>query len=166
MLDLVHPKVSDAEVALRSQSIELDRLESAALKCPRRECPVTHIFTDGLYIRQILMPAGPVDDRTLVFSEIHKTQHPYVVTRGKVAVFTVGKGWEVLTAPFQGITEPGARRALLILEDTVWTTYHPNPSNERNMEKLRDLIIYPHTIQLEEIDIQAMQQLLEGGASQ
>jgi hypothetical protein len=27
-------------------------------------------------------------------------------------------------APYFGITEPGTRRVLVMLEDTVWTTFH------------------------------------------
>ena len=36
-----------------------------------------------------------------------------------------GGEWVELTAPYTGITKPGTRRVLYILEDCVWTTYHP-----------------------------------------
>ena len=85
-----------------------------------REMPVTHRFTPGLYVREIFMPAGH-----LVISKIHKTEHPFVISKGKVAVFIEEDGWQVFAAPHTGITKPGTQRVLFIIEDTVWLTFHP-----------------------------------------
>jgi len=80
--------------------------------------PLRHIFTDGLYAREITMPKG-----AMLSSLIHKTQHPYVISKGKVKVFD-GDKTIILEAPYLGVTEPNTRRALLILEETIWTTFH------------------------------------------
>lgn len=100
------------------------------------DCPLTHRFTNGMYIREIFMPAG-----SLVTSKIHKTEHPYTISKGKVAVSIDGKDWEELSAPYTGITKPGTRRILYILEDCVWTTYHLNPENCTNVNDIEDRII-------------------------
>jgi len=83
------------------------------------DCPVTHRFTPGLYIRQIHMPA-----RSLVMSRLHKTEHPYTISKGDVSVWTPQHGVQRLRAPHTGITTPGTQRILFMHEDTIWTTYH------------------------------------------
>jgi len=102
------------------------------------DCPLTHRFTNGMYIRQIFMPKG-----TLVASKIHKTQHPFVILRGRVSVRNRDQ-WEVFTAGHIGITEPGSHRLLYIYEDTVWVTFHPNPDNLTDVDELEKQIIEFH----------------------
>lgn len=102
----------------------LDHVEVAMLEhFPVIECRVDHVFTTGLYTRIVYMPAG-----SAITSKIHKTQHPFTVLRGKCLVMNVlhpGEPPEEIIAPYFGITEPGTRRCLLILEDTTWATFHP-----------------------------------------
>lgn len=100
------------------------------------ECKLEHTFTKGLYTRKIFMPKG-----TAVVSKIHKTQHPYVILKGKVSVHAKGDRVRTLKAGHMGITEPGTERLLLIHEDTVWVTFHPNPTDEQDLEKLEEFII-------------------------
>lgn len=100
------------------------------------DCPLVHRFTPGMYIREIFMPAG-----SLITSKIHKTEHPFTISKGKVAVSIDGKDWEEFEAPYTGITKPGTRRILYILEDCIWTTYHVNADNCEDLEKLEDKLI-------------------------
>jgi quercetin dioxygenase-like cupin family protein len=117
----------------------LDKLEATMYEnFPQVICPVTHRFTEGLYVREIFMPAG-----TLIVSKIHKTQHQYFVLKGKVSVW-IDEGEEhIIEAPYIGITEPGTRRVLYIHEDCIWATSHPNEKNE-NAEEIEDRIIEKH----------------------
>lgn len=103
------------------------------------ECPVEHRFTPGLYSRTIYMGAG-----RLVASKIHRTEHQFVVSQGRLKVWTEQAGWVEMQAPIVGITKPGTRRALLILEDTVWTTFHPTPLT--NVAEIEAEIIEPHDL--------------------
>lgn len=100
----------------------LDRFTAAAIRAKEFhvELPLKHRFTPGLYVREIFMPAG-----TIVVSRIHKTQHPFVISKGECEVWSPGVGWTPLKAPHTGITLPGTQRLLLIHEDTIWTTFHP-----------------------------------------
>ena len=100
----------------------VDLIQSAFMQLPQVEMPVRHLFTPGLYTREIFMPAG-----VFVISRVHKKQHPYVISKGACSVWVDGVGVRVLRAPFTGITQPGTRRILCILEDTVWTTHHVTP---------------------------------------
>jgi hypothetical protein len=98
--------------------------------------PVIHRFTNGMYIREIHMPGG-----TEHVSKIHKTQHPFVVSKGIVSVSADGETWTHLSAPHTGITEPGTQRFLVVHEDTVWTTFHLNPNNIRDIALLEEIIV-------------------------
>lgn len=111
----------------------VDALHRRLLAMPPRECPLTHRFTPGLYSREIFMPR-----KTAVISHVHKTRHQYAVMRGRVMVWTDGK-FEDIVAPFVGVTEPGTRRVLYVVEDTVWITFHP--TTETDMAKLEDELI-------------------------
>ena len=103
------------------------------------DCPLKHIFTPGLYTRQILMKAG-----SFITSKIHKTEHPYEVSFGKVSVWNNDGEEVIIEAPHLGITKPGTRRVLFCHTDVVWTTFHPNPDNE-NLEQIEERIIEKHT---------------------
>ena len=83
------------------------------------ELPTTHIFTPGLYTRTILMRAGMI-----VTSRIHRTEHPFVVSQGHCLVYDDRNGPVSIKAPYMGITKPGTHRVLLILKDTIWSTFH------------------------------------------
>lgn len=99
--------------------------------------PVVHRFTPGLYIREIFMPAGSV-----LTSKIHKTEHPFVISKGSVSVYSDNDGAQHITAPYTGITKPGTRRFLVIHEDTIWTTFHV--TDKTCIEDIEDEIIEPH----------------------
>lgn len=116
----------------------VDLFEQKLTELPEIDLPVRHYFTQrienlpGMYIRQIFMPAGAA-----LTSKIHKTEHPYMVLQGKALVCTEGSSERVLIqAPCWGLTPPNTRRMLLILEDTIWVTFHPtNRSTVEDVEK-------------------------------
>lgn len=115
---------------------ELDRLEADMEKSEHKvDLTVRHLFTPGLYIREIFMPAG-----TRLISKIHKTEHPYVISKGKVGVWTEEDGVVTIEAPHTGITKPGTRRLLYIYEDTIWSTFHV--TSETDVKKIEDQIIF------------------------
>ena len=99
--------------------------------------PLTHRFTPGMYIREIFMPAGKV-----ITSKVHRTEHPYIISRGVVSVFIPGIGPQTLTAPHFGITKSGTRRLLYIHEDTVWTTFHATDLTD--IVELENYLSEPH----------------------
>ena len=98
---------------------EMDEIDDAVLTQPQVEMPLKHIFTPGLYTRQILMRAG-----TLATTRIHLTEHPFIVSMGVASVWSHETGWVKISAPHLGITKPGTRRVIFAHEDTVWTTFH------------------------------------------
>lgn len=112
-------------------------LESLIAGGEQVQFPTTHRFTPGLYSREIFMKAG-----CLLTSKIHKTEHQFVVSKGKLKVWSAEKGLETIEAPYIGITVPGTRRVLLIEEDTIWTTFHPTVETDPLV--IEEQIIEPH----------------------
>lgn len=105
-----------------SNKERLDELELELRQHEQADCPLMHVFTPGLYTRQIFMPAN-----TLIVSKKHNTCHPFIVSKGVVHVKVNKDEWQTIEAPYMGVTMPGTRRVLLIEEDTVWTTLHALP---------------------------------------
>jgi hypothetical protein len=101
------------------------------------EFPLKHIFTEGLYAREITVCAG-----ARLTSQIHITDHQFIVSKGRVLVYNNGEEIEIV-APYHGITKAGTRRVLAVIEDTIWTTFHANPKNE-TVEQIEDRILEKH----------------------
>jgi hypothetical protein len=97
----------------------MDELEARAANYPQTELPVTHRFTDGLYSREIFMPAN-----TLVTSRTHLTEHPFVILSGIVDVIDEQGVVTQYHAPYVGTTKPNTRRVLVTVTDTRWITFH------------------------------------------
>lgn len=97
----------------------MDILEAKVAAMPQGYAPLVHRFTPGLYIREIFMPAG-----SIVTSRRHLTTHPFVVSQGSVEVIYENGSTQIIDAPYSGITQAGTRRALRVIEDTIWTTFH------------------------------------------
>lgn len=106
------------EVVTDSDS-QIDQLEAIMLGNDPVDCPLTHRFIPGFYIREILMPAN-----TWVTSMKHLTCHPFFVLQGKVSVFSDNDGSQFIESPYSGVTYPNTRRVLYIHENCVWTTIH------------------------------------------
>jgi hypothetical protein len=140
---------------IRENDEIVDNIEAAMMQFPDEliDGPLVHKFTDGMYIREIFMPAG-----SLWTSKIHKTEHPY-------AVSIDAQEWYEITAPYTGITNPGTRRVLFIIEDCIWTTFHRidgmksefnNLSEEginKIVEEIEDKILEPHINQITGTDV-------------
>ena len=88
---------------------------------PSPDCPLTHQFAPGVYVRTIVIPKD-----TLVVGKIHKHAHPNMVLQGHVLLATE-EGYAELRAPQVLISKAGTKRVLYTLEDTIWTTVHLTP---------------------------------------
>src|SRR5208337_329683 len=99
--------------------------------------PVFHRFTPGMYIREVHVPAG-----TAIVTMLHKTEHPFVVSKGKILVYALNGVVQCIEAPFMGITKPGTIRLAVAITDVVWTTFHA--TTETDVEKLeQELVLSP-----------------------
>lgn len=94
-----------------------------------------HYFANGLYAREITIPAG-----TLITGLIHKTEHICVLSKGKISVYT-DEGMKTIEASTVVHSSPGIKRALFAHEDSVWINFHHNPTNEMDIEKIEKIYV-------------------------
>lgn len=126
----------------------LDQVEKAIMQAESVECPITHYFVNGVYCREMFMPKGVV-----LTSKIHLSMHPFILSKGKIAVVDNNGEPQIIEAPYLGVTFPGTRRIIYSYEDSVWTTIHrtdvkPESDSDEDIEraanKVESLIIQPH----------------------
>jgi hypothetical protein len=111
-----------------------DQLEAEIAKLSPVEAPLVHYFSEGLYAREMTIPAG-----AMLTGKIHKTEHICVISKGDITFFDQNGGARRVKAPYTFVSKPGARRAGYAHEETVWTCFHVTP--ERDLEKLEELLI-------------------------
>tara|TARA_R110000824_G_C14681240_1_gene620285 strand:- start:15 stop:467 length:453 start_codon:yes stop_codon:yes gene_type:complete len=97
--------------------------------------PVTHEFVDGVYIRKMTMPKGEI-----VVGAIHNHLHAWFLMKGRVLISNNGEEIEHI-APCYTISEPGSKRLIYAVEDSVFVNVHKNPSNTKDIEQLQEEIV-------------------------
>lgn len=95
--------------------------------------PLKHWLAPGIYAREIHLPGG-----TVVVGRVHRHRHFNIISQGSITCYTEF-GLETHTAPASFISEPGTKRVVLTHEDAIWTTIHPNPTNETDVSTLEDM---------------------------
>lgn len=97
---------------------DIRRAEESLLSLPQIKMEPKHYFAQGLYARELFMPAG-----TAVTGKIHIKEHLCIILYGDVSVAT-DDGVERLKGPCTFVGKPGSKRALYMHEDTLWTAIH------------------------------------------
>jgi hypothetical protein len=94
------------------------------------DCPVLHHFHDGIYIRELRMPAG-------IVAVGHIQRHPQmnVFVQGRVQMLNPDGTTTELAAPMTFVGSAG-RKVGYVIEDVIWQNIYPNPDNERDIEVL------------------------------
>jgi len=115
------------------------RIQMACYSLPDNEriepadAPLKHWLAPGTYCREIHLTGG-----TVVVGRIHRHRHMNIISKGAVTVYTEF-GYEHFEAPASFISEAGTKRVVWVHEDTIWTTIHPNPTDETNVSKLEEM---------------------------
>lgn len=117
----------EEKVEIRSLLQQCEEVLLEAAKSDPDAPPLEHVnhFAEGLYGRELHMPAGMI-----ITSKIHKQSHFTFVLKGKAQVIDPLNGGQLIEAPCFMKTEPGTKRILKILEDSVWMTVHAADSQD------------------------------------
>jgi hypothetical protein len=99
----------------RAQVVEV---EQRLRELPQVDMPVTEYFSEGVYGREIFIPAG-----TIITGKIHKFNSLNVLVSGEIAVLT-NEGMRRITPPFVEVSPPGTKRIAYAITDTRWLTVH------------------------------------------
>ena len=117
---------------------DIVKLQSLMLKGDTIELETRHHFSDGLYARELFIPAG-----VCLVGALHKTRHLYTVVQGKCRVSTQFENIEI-EAPFMGETIPDTKRVIYAVTDCVWITYHPTKLTD--LDEIEKALIEPEDI--------------------
>ncbi len=99
------------------------------------DIPISHFFADQIYIRQMNMKQDQI-----VVGAIHNHLHVWFLMKGRVIINNNGEIVEHI-APCYTISEPGSKRLIYALEDSIFVNVHKNPSNTKNIEELEKDIV-------------------------
>ena len=97
--------------------------------------PLEHSFAPGLYARQVTCPAGAI-----IVTKLHKTEHFIFMLKGRVQVVTEDGPVEIV-APCMFKSPMGVKRAVHVLEETVWVNVMANPDDLTDMDAIEDRYI-------------------------
>jgi len=83
---------------------------------PQVELPVKHIFSPGVYARELTIYAGCV-----LTGAVHKYEQLNILSSGTMRLLT-DDGFKDISAPFTCVSPAGTKRIALAITDCVWTT--------------------------------------------
>ncbi len=96
--------------------------------------PLTHSFSDGIYIREMSMLEGGA-----VIGKIHNRSHTWFLMKGKLKIANED-GVVTYSAPTYVNASSGAKRVIIALEDSVFVNVHPNPDNITDTDELERIL--------------------------
>jgi hypothetical protein len=108
-------------------------LETQLLQMPQLQITPRHYFAEGLYAREITIPAG-----TLLTGKIHLFEHLNIISKGDISVMTED-GIKRIVAPATLISKPGIKRVGYAHAETVWTTIHA--CSETDPDKAEEMLV-------------------------
>jgi len=121
------------EAALKTtKPEEISELEARMLTLDQVECPVSHHFGPGIYIREAVLPAG-----SIVLGHHHRFPTLNILVSGSVMFYKDGNS-VTLTAPHV-FTSPPGRKLAYVVEEAVWHNVHA--TMETDLKKLELMLI-------------------------
>lgn len=107
------------------------------LDCYDIEELTTHHFCEGMYARELFIPAG-----TVLVGKMHAKENFFVLMRGDMTILTPN-GVRRVKAPFMVVTKPGDKRVGYAHEDSVTFNFHPNEDDQQDLKLLEARYIVP-----------------------
>lgn len=139
------PGDTDERIVLDGDAMAfIDRVEAALMKFPQLALPTGHGFLQNQYVRQMIAPAG-----ALITSVIHAIENPFFLSKGRCVTWSKEEGVQVLQAPYCGVTKPGTRRIIYVLEEIVWTNVWAIKATNVQEAEEQILIKYTNPLLLE-----------------
>jgi len=92
------------------------------------EPEVEHIFSGGVYLRQMFIPAG-----TLIMGKRHRHETCNVMLKGKLTVYTEEGGEQEIEGPLVFTSPPNTKKLAYCHEDTVFINIHPTEETDLDL---------------------------------
>jgi hypothetical protein len=130
------------ELAPRDQ---IQKLKEESLKLPQVEIPIFNFFADGVYVREMRVPAG-----TTITGKIHKTSTVDVLLEGSIVVVNDSGIPTRMDAPQVFESNPGVSKAGYAITDVRWLTIHGVETDTRDIAQLElELVVEDYQQYLE-----------------
>jgi quercetin dioxygenase-like cupin family protein len=142
--------VLDAATSLPTRE-QITRLQSAMLPIQTEQPTPAHHFAPGMYLRELTVPAG-----MLIVGKIHKHAHFLMVLKGRARVVSEF-GDETLEAGYFGVSQPGVKRVVYALEDTLFLTVHANKDDAQDLIAIEAEHIEPEDLSLTHAQSEVLQ---------
>lgn len=121
------------------------QFEALLASLPQVELETVHHFCEGMYARDLIIPAG-----TALTGAEHREESFFLIRSGVLAILAPN-GPELVAPGFMHPTKAGAKRAGYAVTDVICTTFHANPTNETDPAKLWDMLTVPPPVGVCEI---------------
>lgn len=135
-------------------------LEKQMLAMPQVEMSPVHHYAEGLYGRELTIPAG-----VCIVGKVHKAEHLNVLLEGDITVFTED-GMKRLQAPAVMRSAAGMKRVGFTHARTTWLTVHAvSGAEEMSIEQLEEHLAVDTMDDYDAFLATATRELLQGGES-
>lgn len=94
----------------------IEKIEAIMLQMPQVDLPVNHHFAEGLYARELHIPAG-----VTLTGRVHKRENLNILSKGKMLLYAEHGAVEI-DAPYTVVSPAGTKRMAYAVTDCVWTT--------------------------------------------
>lgn len=112
---------------------DVEKLEAAFLQAPQEECPVHHHFGPGVYIREVVLPAG-----SYIIGHRHNSPHLNIMLEGRLTLINADGTRAELRAPQTFVS--GAGRKIAYIHETVrWQNVYA--TEETDVETLETQLL-------------------------
>lgn len=104
---------------------------------PPPELPLAHHFADrGIYVREMLMPAG-----TIVMGKIHRFSTVNII-HGMVQFVNPEQGeyeGKTVVGPYTFVSPAGTKRCIAAVTDSIWMTVHH--AETQDLDEIESIMI-------------------------
>jgi hypothetical protein len=122
-----------SEITIRNQ---IEQLKAESLKLPQVDIPVINFFSDGVYVREMRVPAG-----TTITGKIHKYSTVDVLLEGSILVVNDLGHQLKMEAPLVFESKPGISKAGYAITDVRWLTIHGVDDDSRDISELESRLV-------------------------
>ena len=98
---------------------------------------VNHYFSHGVYTRELFIPKD-----TIVTGRIHLNSTVNIITKGKIRAISDDGEYDI-EAPFIFVSGSLVKKAVYAIEDTVWVNSFPWDGEEKDGQKLIEMLTVP-----------------------
>lgn len=114
---------------------QINKLQFEMSKMPQAELETEHYFSEGMYCRKLIRPAG-----TLIVGKVHKKDHFFMCAKGEIVAWTEN-GMKKLSPGDIIESKHGTKRVTFALSDAIGITVHK--TDKTNLDEIEAELIEP-----------------------